>query len=143
MARRMRFRRTLDGRAISMYWLAIQTVPQVRMAKQQERREIPDGIMSAVSRLRLFATAASLAAVLTVTHELAAAPRPPAFDESDRLAFQTWFTLLADAQFERPTADVIDCASLVRHAYREALRAHTPEWFRRARLPLTVSVPDV
>jgi uncharacterized protein YfaT (DUF1175 family) len=40
-------------------------------------------------------------------------------DESDRAAFRSWFVLLADAQFERPTDDVQDCAALVRHAVRE------------------------
>jgi uncharacterized protein len=64
-------------------------------------------------------------------------------DETDRSAFRQWFTFLADAQFERRTADVIDCASLVRHAYREALRPHSPEWYRRSRLPLLASFPDV
>ena len=39
-------------------------------------------------------------------------------DESDRAAFRSWFVLLADAQFERQTDDVRDCAALVRHAAR-------------------------
>lgn len=64
-------------------------------------------------------------------------------DESDRAAFRSWFVLLADAQFERPTADVIDCAALVRHAFREALRAHTPEWVRRSALPFSPQFADV
>lgn len=64
-------------------------------------------------------------------------------DEGDRAAFRRWFTVLADAQFDRRTADVVDCAGLVRHAYREALRPHTPEWFRRLRLPRLVAFPDV
>jgi uncharacterized protein len=64
-------------------------------------------------------------------------------DESDRAAFAAWFVFLADAQFYRPTGDVIDCAGLVRHAFREALRAHTPEWTRQAALPVTVAFPDV
>ena len=64
-------------------------------------------------------------------------------DDADRAAFRSWFTFLADAQFERPTSDVIDCASLVRHAFREALRPHTPAWYQRSRLPLTVAFPDV
>ncbi|MCC6164475.1 MAG: DUF1175 family protein [Acidobacteria bacterium] len=53
----------------------------------------------------------------------------------DRAAFVAWFTLLADAQFYRPTADVSDCAGLVRHAAREALRPHSPEWLRRIAIP--------
>ena len=64
-------------------------------------------------------------------------------DESDRSAFRSWFTLLADAQFEHPAADVTDCAALVRFAFREALRAHTPEWSRRTALPFTPRFPDV
>jgi uncharacterized protein len=64
-------------------------------------------------------------------------------DESDRAAFRSWFTLLADAQFERPAAEVIDCASLVRFAFREALRTHTPEWHRRTGLPFAPHFPDV
>ncbi len=64
-------------------------------------------------------------------------------DDSDRAAFRAWFVLLADAQFERQTADVIDCAALVRHAFREALRAHTPEWVRGAKLPFTPQFADV
>ena len=64
-------------------------------------------------------------------------------DESDRAAFRAWFVLLADAQFERQTEDVKDCAALVRHAVREALRAHTPEWVRRSGLPFTPQFADV
>jgi uncharacterized protein YfaT (DUF1175 family) len=64
-------------------------------------------------------------------------------DESDRAAFRSWFVLLADAQFERRTDDVIDCAALVRHAFREALRAHTPEWVRAGQLPFTPQYGDV
>ena len=64
-------------------------------------------------------------------------------DDTDRAAFRAWFTFLADTQFQRRTGDVIDCASLVRHAYREALRAHTPAWHRASALPITVPLPDV
>jgi uncharacterized protein YfaT (DUF1175 family) len=64
-------------------------------------------------------------------------------DESDRAAFRAWFVLLADAQFERNTEDVNDCAALVRHAVREALRPHTPEWVRRSALPFTPQFAEV
>ena len=64
-------------------------------------------------------------------------------DEGDREAFRSWFTFLADAQFYRPTPDVADCAGLVRHAAREALKAHTPEWRRLAALPDDAPFPDV
>lgn len=67
----------------------------------------------------------------------------PVLDAQDRAAFRAWFTLLADAQFYRPTDDVGDCAALVRHAAREALREHTGEWLRRLALPALPVLPEV
>jgi uncharacterized protein YfaT (DUF1175 family) len=64
-------------------------------------------------------------------------------DESDRAAFRAWFVLLADLQFEAAAPEVTDCAALVRFAFREALRAHTPEWYRRTGLPFAPHLPDV
>lgn len=64
-------------------------------------------------------------------------------DQGDRDAFRAWFVFLADVQFERRAPEVIDCAALVRFAFREALRAHTPEWARRVGLPVTPRYPDV
>jgi hypothetical protein len=64
-------------------------------------------------------------------------------DASDRAAFRSWFVLLAEAQFEQPAPEVTDCAALVRFAFREALRAHTPDWVRRVSLPFTPVFPDV
>ena len=84
-----------------------------------------------VAGVLLAATASTISAQVRLT------------DESDRSAFRSWFTLLADAQFEHPAADVTDCAALVRFAFREALRAHTPEWSRRTALPFTPRFPDV
>jgi uncharacterized protein YfaT (DUF1175 family) len=84
-----------------------------------------------VATLAVVATSAPLAAQVRLA------------DESDRAAFRSWFVLLADAQFERTTPDVIDCAALVRHAFREALRAHTPEWLRQSQLPFVPRFADV
>jgi uncharacterized protein len=64
-------------------------------------------------------------------------------DDTDRNACRSWLVLLADAQFYRPTPDVTDCAGLVRHALREALRAHDAEWLRRWSIPGMPSYPDV
>jgi uncharacterized protein len=64
-------------------------------------------------------------------------------DASDRAALRAWFVLLADAQFYRTTPDVTDCAGLVRHALREALRPHTPEWRRTTALPGAPVYADV
>ena len=61
----------------------------------------------------------------------------------DRTAFLQWFVLVADAQFEQPAAEVTDCAALVRYAFREALRPHSPEWARRTGLTFVPRFPDV
>lgn len=85
----------------------------------------------------------SSAIVLAIALSAPLAAQVRLADESDRAAFRSWFVLLADAQFERHTADVIDCAALVRHAVREALRAHTPEWLRQSQLPFAPRFADV
>jgi uncharacterized protein YfaT (DUF1175 family) len=64
-------------------------------------------------------------------------------DETDRAAFLNWFVVLVDAQYYSPTPDVTDCAGLVRHAVREALRPHTSEWLRKSSLPGMPVFPDV
>jgi uncharacterized protein YfaT (DUF1175 family) len=64
-------------------------------------------------------------------------------DESDRQAFRAWFVFLADAQFYARADDVTDCAALVRHAWREALRPHTAEWRRTSGLPSVPAWDDV
>ena len=63
-------------------------------------------------------------------------------DASDRAAVRAWIAILADAQFYRTTPDVTDCAALLRHAVREAVRPHTDEWQRRMQLPLGVTLAD-
>jgi uncharacterized protein YfaT (DUF1175 family) len=54
-------------------------------------------------------------------------------DPADQAAFRQWFTLIADYQAIRPQAEVppeiTDCASLLRFAYREALKRHDDTWF--------------
>ncbi len=83
------------------------------------------------------------AAVLLLARAAHAPAQVRLADATDAEAFRAWFTFLADAQFYRRTADVTDCAGLVRHAVREALRAHTPEWQRLAALPGAAPYPDV
>jgi hypothetical protein len=54
-------------------------------------------------------------------------------DPADQAAFRRWFTLIAEYQAIRPKAEVpaeiTDCASLLRYAYREALKRHDENWF--------------
>ncbi len=67
--------------------------------------------------------------------------------EQDRAAFRRWFTFLAEAQYfnavkNRP-AEIVDCASLLRYCYREALRAHDSVWASDAHLPLVPAFASV
>ncbi len=54
-------------------------------------------------------------------------------DPPDQAAFRRWFTLIAEDAASRPRQDlppeITDCASLLRYAYREALRRHDEAWF--------------
>jgi hypothetical protein len=54
-------------------------------------------------------------------------------DPADQAAFRQWFVTIAEFQAARPSADVpseiTDCASLLRYAYREALKRHNDAWF--------------
>lgn len=84
--------------------------------------------------------AAVLLAVALTTHATADVPRIAA---GDRAAFRHWFVLVADAQFEAAAPEVTDCAALVRYAFREALRPHSPEWARRTGLTFVPRFPDV
>jgi hypothetical protein len=54
-------------------------------------------------------------------------------DPADQAAFRRWFALIADYQAIRPRselpAEIVDCASLLRFSYREALKRHDDSWF--------------
>jgi uncharacterized protein YfaT (DUF1175 family) len=68
-------------------------------------------------------------------------------DEADQEAFAGWFTFLAEAQyFQAPGVmpkEIVDCAALIRFAYREALREHDGAWANSLRLPLTPALPSI
>lgn len=65
----------------------------------------------------------------------------------DREAFRRWFTYLAEAQYfqrpERRPAEIVDCAGLLRYAYRESLRARDADWAATARLPVVPAFEGV
>ena len=65
-------------------------------------------------------------------------------DADDQRAFRRWFTFLAETQFFQPRearpAEIVDCAALIRYAYREALRAHDGRWATDAHLPLAPGI---
>lgn len=66
---------------------------------------------------------------------------------ADRYAFRAWFTYLAEAQFfledKRRPAEIQDCSSLVRYAYREALRRHDAAWLAAHPLPSIPALPPL
>ncbi len=68
-------------------------------------------------------------------------------DDHDRSAFRRWFAFLAEVQYfrtaaERP-AEIVDCAALLRYAYREALRRHDGEWADGASLAIAPAFDSV
>jgi uncharacterized protein YfaT (DUF1175 family) len=66
-------------------------------------------------------------------------------DPADQAAFRRWFTLIAAYQATRPPAEspaeITDCASLLRYAYREALKRHDDVWFQTS--GIQVAAPPV
>ncbi len=53
-------------------------------------------------------------------------------DPADQAAFRRWITLIAEYQAVRPPSavppEIVDCASLLRYSYREALKRHDENW---------------
>jgi len=68
-------------------------------------------------------------------------------DHNDERIFRRWFTFLAEAQYFQPKearpAEIVDCAALIRYAYREALRVHDSRWAAEARVPLLAAADSV
>ena len=66
---------------------------------------------------------------------------------ADLQAFRLWFTYLAESQYhlrpEQRAKDVIDCAALLRFAYRESLRKHDGAWLGRITLPALPALPPI
>lgn len=65
----------------------------------------------------------------------------------DQYNFPRWFTFIAELQFYRPSrrwSEVnYDCAGLVRYAFVEALKKHTPQWYQSMGLSGPIAIPDV
>ena len=68
-------------------------------------------------------------------------------DPADQAAFRRWFTLIAEYQAVRPKAEVPaeipDCASLLRYAYREALKRHDENWFTTSGMEVSAPPGEV
>jgi uncharacterized protein YfaT (DUF1175 family) len=67
--------------------------------------------------------------------------------EQDRAAFRHWFTFLAEAEYFSPASqrpkEIVDCSSLLRYCYREALRLHDSRWAAEAGLPLVPAFASI
>ena len=68
-------------------------------------------------------------------------------DDHDRRAFRAWFTFLAESQYFQPPAarpaEIVDCAALIRFAYREALHVHDAHWATGLHLPVLPAIEPV
>jgi len=66
---------------------------------------------------------------------------------ADQQAFRLWFTFLAESQYHlrdnQRAKDVIDCAALLRFAYRESLRKHDAQWLKSITLPALPTLPPI
>jgi uncharacterized protein len=66
---------------------------------------------------------------------------------ADRDAFRGWFTAIADYQALRPAqelpAEIVDCAALLRYAYRNALHVHTADWLAENKLEALAYLPSI
>jgi uncharacterized protein YfaT (DUF1175 family) len=68
-------------------------------------------------------------------------------DPADRAAFRRWFTLISQYQAIRPRAqvpdEIADCASLLRYAYREALKRHDEGWFQSSGMEISAPPGEI
>jgi len=68
-------------------------------------------------------------------------------DPADAAAFRRWFTQIAEYQAMRPQAElpaeIQDCASLLRFAYREALKRHDDTWFQTTGVEVSASPGEI
>jgi uncharacterized protein len=68
-------------------------------------------------------------------------------EASDRNAFRRWLVFLSDYAAARPRnelpAEIVDCASLLRYAYRGALHAHDEAWYASERIETPPAINDV
>jgi uncharacterized protein YfaT (DUF1175 family) len=68
-------------------------------------------------------------------------------DPADQAAFRRWFTTIAEYQAQRLRGDVpaeiIDCASLLRYGYREALKRHDASWFYTTKIEVAAPPGEI
>lgn len=68
-------------------------------------------------------------------------------DAADEASFRRWFTAIAEFEAVRPRAEVPgeigDCASLLRYAYREALKRHDGAWFAATGMEMAAPAGEI
>jgi uncharacterized protein YfaT (DUF1175 family) len=103
-----------------------------------------------LTRRHLMVSAAAAASLYARTPFDSFADGTPDFlrlDRDDERIFRRWFTFLAEAQYfqarENRPPEIVDCAALIRYAYREALRKHDSRWAAEARVPLLIGADSV
>jgi len=129
------------------------TVDSVVVNQDSATVSVRAGVLPGESKIQLAAPGFGLQQlVLTTTLDVSdsVGDGTPDFlrlhDPADRAAFRRWFTLLAEAQFYKTrlsSAEIDDCAALLRYAYREALRQHDSAWAKSVALPAVPSAEDV
>jgi len=165
--------RASDGRELRGLQVQIESPHRAALEGLREQHgfataTLQAGVMPGEAKLRV--TAAGFApreVELTTTSDYgdAIGDGTPDFlrlhDPADRQAFRRWFTLLAESQYylhpDAPTAgalgtpdrgksvapEIVDCAALLRFAYREALREHDAAWAQAMALPAPAASSDI
>jgi len=121
----------------------------VRFNQDHWEAEFNAGVMPGLVRIRVSSGKRHVIESLTLEPQNtdSASDGTPDFlrleDEGDRAAFRFWLTYLAELQYfispnSRPR-EIIDCSSLVRFAYREALRDHDAAWLAGIKLPVLLA----
>lgn len=125
------------------------TVEEVTATDHGWQARVRAGVTPAAIAVRVDAAHALLTTTLAAADT--AGDGTPDFlrldDGDDQRTFRRYFTFLAETQYFRTAAqrpvEIVDCAALIRYAYREALRAHDGNWATAARLPLVPGAASV
>jgi len=165
--------RAADGRELRGLQVEIEaphrlTLESLRIQRDSATATVQSGVMPGEAKLRIIAPGFATHEVeLQTTPDFgdAVGDGTPDFlrlhDPADRQAFRRWFTSLAESLYYphpiAPTAaapegpdrgrsaapEVVDCAALLRFAYREALREHDATWSKTMAFPAAVASGEI
>lgn len=149
---------TTDGRELRGLQVEIETphrltLESLRIQPDSATASVQSGVMPGKAKLRITAPGFAPREVeLETTPDFGDAVgdgTPDSLrlhDPADRQAFRRWFTLLAESQYYRgknAAPEIVDCAALLRFAYREALREHDAAWALAMALPAPVASGEI